>query len=351
MPSFLNLKISKDRGVVRLRDGAILLLTGLQLSSASASDGVAPETGVDLRWEAPNECPDASTVRGFTERLLGQPLSAPRGNNVRAQGKVSKNTSGNWELRLRLSVADRVEEETLVAKKCQALGAAMALKIALASDPLAVVESVQHETSAPAVPAESPAKAVHSPSNDARSLPPTGGSSESRRVRGSLRITGGAGVGQLPGVSGGTALYGSLQLSSFRAELGAQFYRGGDARYEQLPSVGAHLDLISGTARACFTPSAERWTFPICGGFELGVMRGEGFGVGTTKTASSLWGAAIVGPAVRLSLTRTFALWLEADAVLPVIRPGFHLANLNTLYVAPASGWRASAGFEVDLGL
>jgi hypothetical protein len=348
MPSFPNLKISRDRKLPRLRNGAIFLLTGLHLSSASASDGVAPEIGVDLRWEAPNECPDAASVRAFTEHLLGQPLSAPRANNVRAQGKVSKNDAGNWELRLRLSVADRVEEETLIAKKCRALGDAMALKVALASDPFALVESVQRETSAP-VAAELPANAAHVPSNDARLLPPPNGSSESRHVRASVRITGGAGVGQLPGVSGGTALYGSLQLSSFRAELGAQFYHGGDARYAQLPGVGAHLDLFSGTVRACFSPSAGRWTFPICSGLELGGMRGEGFGVGTREAASSLWGAAIVGPAVRVSLTRTFALWLEADAVLPFIRPGFHMANLDTLYVAPSSGSRASAGFEVDL--
>ncbi len=325
-----------------------LLLTGLHLASASASESVAPEPGIELRWEAPNECPDAASVSTSTERLLGQPLHGPRGNSVRAQGKVSKNGSGNWELQLRISVGDRVEEETLIAKKCRALADAMALKVALASDPLAVVESVQGDTLAPAAPAL-PAKAPPPPSSDRRTMGAIRDASKSRRSSGSLRLTGGAGVGQLPGVSGGSALYGSLQLSSFRAELGAQFYRGGDVRYAQLPNVGAHLDLYSGTVRACLTPNAGRWTFPICGGFELGVMRGEGFGVTTTQTASSLWGAVIVGPAMRLSLTRTFAFWLEADAVLPLIRPGFHVANLDTLYVAPRSGSRACAGFEVNL--
>jgi hypothetical protein len=346
------LDISKGRGVVRLLSGAILLLTGLRLSSsARASDRLAPEIGVDLRWEAPNECPDANTVRAGTERLLGQSLDVPRGNNVRAHGKVSRNSSGNWELELRIAVGDRVEEETLIAKKCRALADAMALKVALASDPLAVVESVERDIPASAAPAEAAAKASLSPSDHAQSQPPPSGLSGTRRLRGSLRITGGVGVGQLPGASAGTALYGSLELSSFRAELGAQFYRGGDARYVQLPSVGAQLDLLSGTVRACFTQGASRWTFPICSGFELGVMRGEGFGVATTETASRLWAAAIVGPAVRFSLTRGVALWLEADAVLPLIRPGFHMQNLDTLYLAPASGWRACVGLEVDLGL
>jgi hypothetical protein len=91
--------------------------------------------------------------------------------------------------------------------------------------------------------------------------------------------------------------------------------------------------------------------FPVCLGYEMGFMRGEGFGVASSEAAGSAWGAFVVGPAVRVPLGPFVALWAEADAVMPVLRPGFHVRNLDTLYVAPSGGSRAWAGVEINLGL
>ncbi len=80
-------------------------------------------------------------------------------------------------------------------------------------------------------------------------------------------------------------------------------------------------------------------------------MRGEGFGVATTRSSGSAWGAFVIGPALRVPLGRVVSLWLEADAVMPIIRPGFQVRNLDTLYLAPSGGSRAWAGVEMNLGL
>ncbi len=308
-------------------------------------DGVPLDHRVDVVWEAPAECPDLDGVKRYAERLLGQPLDRLRGKSIAARGKVQRSDHGNWQLDLVIVVGEHVEEERLTAKKCRALADAMALKVALACDPLAVVEAVEPPdpvTTQPSLPLAPPAR----PAQQGMMMVES-----SKRQKLGLRAMGGAGFGQLPGVSPGAALYASLQLRAFRVELGAQYYVGGEARYANLPSVGAELDLASATARACLTPGTGRWSFPVCAGFEVGVMRGKGFGVATTSRDSSMWGAVVVGPALRFSVSESLGLWLGADAVLPVLRPGFHMRNLDTLYVVPAGGSRALGGLEMNFEL
>lgn len=309
-------------------------------------DGVPLDQQVDIMWEAPTECPDREAVTRYAERLLGHPLDKVRGRSVSARGTVQRSELGNWQLHLMVVVGDNIEEEWLTATNCRALSDATALKVALACDPLAVVEAVE-PTVPVAPPPPLPPKAL--PTRRAETKP--GMPDLTKRRNWGLRAMGGAGFGQLPGISPGVAIYGSLQFRAFRLELGGQYYLGGEARYEDLPSVGADLELASATARACLTPGIGRWSFPVCAGFEIGMMRGQGFGAATTSTDTSVWGAVIVGPALRFSVTRSFALWVEADALVPVLRPGFHMRNLDSLYVVPAGASRALGGLEVNWGL
>ena len=329
---------------------AIILLVVTALgdfarASARDADSSAASGGTDIRWEAPVECPDANSVKLSVERLLGQSLDGLQDRSVRARGEVHRNEAGNWELHCLLSVGDREEEETLAAKKCQALADAMALKVALAIDPLAVVESV--EPAAPALPAapqptQPPAPTGIDPVRNQTSRP--------GRTQMGLRLVGGVGLGPLPSMTGGAGAYASMQLPSFRVELGGQEYWGGVARYAALPSIGGHFQLFSGAARACLTPGTGDLTFPVCAGVEAGAVRGEGFGTANAETTSGLWAAAILGPALRIRATRVFAIWLEVDAMLTILRPEFHVRNLDTLYTPPWGCSRASAGLEVVLG-
>jgi hypothetical protein len=296
---------------------------------------------IDIQWEAPAECPNASSVRASTERLLGKQLDSLPGPDVRARGTVQKSEGGNWELHVVLVVGERTEEDILVAKKCRALADAMALKVALAIDPLAVVDSVQSrpdETLAPTPPKTAAKAPAHALASTVAPHPHIG-----------VRVVGGMGLGPLPSATPGAGLFGSLQFSAFRLELGGAAYWGGVARYPALENVGANLQVFVAAARGCATPGSGRWTFPICGGLELGVMRGKGFGVETTDRTSGVWGGVVIGPAVQFRMTARLALWVEADAVVTLLKPEFHMRNLGTLYSPPAGGSRASAGFEVNL--
>jgi len=292
---------------------------------------------IDIQWEAPAACPDVQSVRAATERLLGRPLEGLKGIDVRAAGQVVRTDAGTWELHVLLAVGQHVEDERLVAKKCSALGEAMALKVALAIDPLAVVDVVGQ---APKAEASKP--------SEARAVVPRG---HTKRQRGSLvglRVLGGIGLGPLPGATPGTAVYASLQFPRFRLELGGAAFWGGVARYETMPGVGADLQLFTGALRGCVTPGDGSWRFPICGGVELGMMRGEGFGVAATAATNGVWGGVVIGPAVQFRMTERLSLWAEADAVLTLLKPEFHVRNLERLYSPTAGGSRASLGLEVN---
>ncbi|HKQ71471.1 MAG TPA: hypothetical protein VJT73_19135 [Polyangiaceae bacterium] len=296
-------------------------------------------TAVDIQWEAPPECPDVNEVRSTTERLLGQPLDTPRSQQLLARAKVRRTAAGNWEVSFTLASNERSTDEVFAAKQCRTLADAAAMKVAMAVDPTAVVESVM------SLPAKAATNKARTPESAAPLLAPPVAA-----PRAALRAVSGSGFGFLPNVSPGVGLFGAVISTGFRAELGGQFFWGTEARYPDHPEVGATLQLASGVLRGCATPSAGMVEFPICGGVEFGVMRGEGFGVATTYQASSPWAALSIGPAVRIRMGSVFSLWIEANSVMPFIRPGFRMRNLNTLFSAPSGGARAWVGVEMVLG-
>src|SRR5260221_4386256 len=165
-------------------------------NASVAAEATVPGGAIAIQWEAPPECPDVNSVKLYTERLLGQPLETRRSQNVVAQAKVRRNDAGNWELRLSLSVGDRLEENTLVEMQCRSLADATALKVPLATDPIAVVDSIQPVPGPPSI--ESDAKAARSPAG--------ADESRARKARVALRAAGGAGFGPLPGVGPGAGL-------------------------------------------------------------------------------------------------------------------------------------------------
>ncbi|HEX3853550.1 MAG TPA: hypothetical protein VHW01_21440 [Polyangiaceae bacterium] len=324
---------------VRLRSGVILCaMTLSDFGYAHDSDSSAAPGQTEIHWQAPAECPSQNSVRLAVERLLGASLEGLPSKDVQASGEVRRNDAGNWELLSSLSVGGQEERETLIAKKCQALADAMALKVALAIDPLAVAASVEPTPPAPP-PRPAPAPSPDSQQHESPRRTPLG-----------LRVTGGTELGPLPGITFGAGLYGSLQFPGVRLELGAQGYSGGIARYAEPSSVGAHFQLFSGTARACLSPGVATLAVHLCGGLELGVIRGEGFGTAQAESTSGLWGAAELGPALRLRLSNAIALWLEGDALLTVLRPEFHVKNLDTLYTPPLGNLRLVAGLEINFG-
>lgn len=306
----------------------------------AASDGRA---AVEIEWDAPPECPDADSVRGYAERLLGQPLDTPRAQHVFAHATVRRSEAGNWQLKLSLTSNQHVAEETLVARLCTSLADATGLKVALATDPETATRALGTAGGVAAPPPRAPTPIVERP------LPPKEPGAPARTQFG-VRVEGVADFRLLPAVAPGAALTVWLQRSIWRAELTGRGFWGADARFQQPPDVGAHLQLYSGASRACAVLPARAVSLPVCVGAEFGFMRGEGFGARPNETSRSLWGAVVAGPALQWPVTNTISLRLGAEGVFSFLRPGFNVRNLGTLYTAPPVSARIGAGGEVRFG-
>jgi hypothetical protein len=322
------------------------LVAVLALPSPSGAEVAIATHPIDIQWQAPPECPDVNSVRLSTERLLGKDLTAPQRQRVAARATVSKNHAGNWELRLSLVVDDRAAEVDFAAKECRVLADATALHVALAADPVAVVESMEP---APPPSFEAKGEAERPPSDQRDHSADAGRALQPSTLQVGLRAMSGAGFGPLPGVAPGVAILGSVQVRSFRAEFGGQGFCCSEARYTSVPDVGGRFQLFSGVLRGCTMSSGAGLTFPVCVGALFGFARGEGFGTAETGSARSAWGAIVLGPALRMPIGGRVALWVEGDGFISFVRPGFRVRNLEALYVAPSGGAQAWAGVEVDL--
>jgi hypothetical protein len=335
--------VLRERLVPGLLAGVAALFAFLPRTAHAQVSEPAPDAP-QIRWQAPADCPDAAYLNAYIERLLARPIAALAAPRMIAQGSVQRESSGKWQLSLRIDMGDRTSEETLIARQCRALADAMALKLALIIDPLGVAGAVEPRRSVALSSNREPLASAAAQ----RSSPRARADGDSARV--AVRLGGVAGLGYLPGVSRGASLYGSLALSSFRVELGGQVETGDDAYSSQVRSIGVHLALISGALRTCVETTRGPIALPLCAGLELGVMRGTGFGVPNPASASSLWAAALLSSGARVPLSQRWAVWIEVSALVDFIRPGFYMANLEGLYLAPRAGARGSAGFEFNFG-
>jgi hypothetical protein len=277
-----------------------------------------------LAWDAPAECPDESRVAAAIGAWLDQPHPAGAGSvtqPVRVDAKVTA-SPGGLAIDLTLDAAGGSEHQTLVAARCETLVELVAVKVALAVDPLTLLGSLGN----------------HGP----ETLP-------AERPRFGLRGDLGAGLGPLPGASAFLSLAVSAELPDWRVEVAATAWLPTDATYIELPSVGANFTLLTGSARACLLPSMGAVDFPLCGGAEVGLMRGSGFGVQQVATSDQLWAAGVVGPSVRWTLGPALSFWIGADAVIGIVRPSYQMRNLEQLYRPDAVAARTWAGLEVRL--
>lgn len=93
---------------------------------------------VDLRWDAPQGCPQESDVRGRIQKILG---TGRHDTPFRADGAITR-VDGRFRLELVLHVGDVTGTRSLAAKSCDDLAGAAAVEIGL------LVHSVESQSPA-----------------------------------------------------------------------------------------------------------------------------------------------------------------------------------------------------------
>jgi hypothetical protein len=255
------------------------------------------------------------------DRWLDQPHAHLDARSVRVVARVRRNEAGGWALELNLQSPSGAEQQTLVADRCATLAQVVALKVALAADPGALLGALP----GPAAPPSGPGPVL------------------------SLRGTLGVGLGVLPDPSGMASLTGGLELPGWRVELSLSGWLPRASTYPEVAGVGADVALVTAGARGCVVPTMGSAEFPICAGAELGDMWATGFGVDQVRTSAQLWAAAVLGWGLRWPLGEALSFWIGADGSIGIARPAFHMRNLPTLYQPDPAGARTWTGLELRL--
>lgn len=310
----------------------------------------APSANLDLRWDAPPECPTAKAVKLHVQMLMVADEHPAPLSTVQA---TVQNEAGNYILQLDLGEQPR---RTIAFEDCGSLTEAAALVIAVSLDPLGTARTTVPRLAVPAP--DEPGREVP-PSPDPPPPPARVGTTAAEPVpRRTSRLTAfvrpevGIGGGVLPGA--GPGFGGAIGLRGtrpWRVESFAAYWwprHTGVAGDPSPQSRGARLWLAHGGVRGCAEPDFERWSFPLCGGLEIGAMAGEGEGPAiASRRNAALWLGAPLGAGVAWAPVPTFALLARAELVVAVRRPGFHLEGIGSVHRAGRVAGRGFVGVEL----
>ncbi|MFZ6177472.1 hypothetical protein [Nannocystis pusilla] len=339
-----------------------------------------PPSAGAIVWQAPAGCPDRRALaRAIADRLGREP--AP--DEVALVGRVERDAAAHYHLDLRLTVGGHAQTRRLSARRCAALVDAAALLTALALDPTAAErstdriepelepaptepdpppepspgpepappvalapEAVVDDPVAPVQsPAPAPEPAVLTADEPLAPAPPP-------RKRGPgalLRLSAGFEVGTVPAPTAALELVAGVLWRRARLEFhGVHLVPQTEAR---LPNE-VRVYLLGGGARGCARLARGRFEFPLCGGAELGGLRGQGRGPGA-RAATGLWAAVLVSAGATWRFHRLLGLSLAAQGLVRLAAPSFDLADtpepVNLFTSAPAS-LRLLLGLELRLG-
>jgi hypothetical protein len=295
----------------------VTVITFLVLTTRAYASG-APE----VRWEAPESCPGEREVRNAIAGAFAQSIDELDPGSIEVEARVKAESIG-FSLDLTLKSPSGNSTKHLAAESCETLVRAIAVNVALAASP--------HNALKPSPHFATPV---------------------SRPINFGTRLTTGVALGQLPDFAFAAILAGWAELELWRLEMGLEYFFPRVTEYPEPRGVGGELYLVSALARICLRSAlsaTETPIMPICGGVEIGLLRGEGRGGREQSTASQLWSAVVLGPALGWPLGGAFWIWTEANLLIALQRPSFGIRGLPFLYRPDLIAARIQVGVEMKL--
>lgn len=324
---------------------------------------LAGPDGLDVTWRAPHGCGSAEDVTATVGEFMSREVPASLLSQVRIEAIVTGSID-NPVVDVRVATPLGELQRKVEAETCDAAVDAAAVVIAVALDPLAVVEAARTPPEDGPNPAVAPSpEAVPPPraTEVASSPTPVEGNAGPEPVAlaprtparrwplgGSVRAMGLVDRGSLEGTAGGPRLALGLTVGRARVELAGTYL----APREVLPfgdaaGAGVRVQLGEVSALGCFVPRVSQVEFPTCAGFGLGAMRGDGVGLGAPTTSHDFWAIALVSAGVGWVPTPRFALWLQAEGGATLYRPAFVVDDLGVAFRAGPAAVRAILGPEL----
>lgn len=297
----------------------------------------APDLTVE--WDAPSECPTRDEAR---EQIL-RGLSDGVTGRVVVRARV-RQIAEDWTLRVEIEGPQGVGHRVLRARTCEEATAVAAVVVAIAVDPaaeslsdpsdeveepVAVKSQSTIESATESEVATEPARIeperieVAEPEPDP---PPPRELAVALEVRGGVAM---GSIGPIAGHIGGTA---ALQGRWWEVYAGARRRTASRIDADGL-TAGGRFAVTAAQLGAGPRIDLGALEIPIRAGVELGRIRAEGYGDIEATTAFRLWAAAVLSAGVAWSPREIVALGLGIDGVVPLLRPGFTIGDIEVLTV------------------
>lgn len=349
---------------------------GLLAAALVALLNAAPPGGgrpVELRWDAPKRCPDEAALREQVDEILGGSLALPRPRPLSVIAVV-RDERETLSLRVfAVTEAGTRERALRYDRDCGLLTRAAAVVIAITIDPasigrlgpdaLTLLEPPKpdegpplsvpvEERAPPELPSEPPPE-VPPPARRPPTAPAPAPAISILKVspwrpRGSLRVLGGLGVGELPAVGGGVSGAVALIFRHLRLEVVASLWPARRLRLVGFDAdTGADFLLWSLGPRLCGVLHPHRLLeVPLCAGAEVGQVHVTGVGLQDSQRARVPWLAGVFAPSLVIVPLRRMALWLAPELVVPS-RATYSIEEVGPVFRAQPVAGRFMGGIEL----
>jgi hypothetical protein len=316
--------------------------------------GQVPEPPVagPIAWTAPPECPDRAGVERAIEARLGRSLTE---GELEIEGRIAiREGAPRYRLTLRISAGGRSEVRSLAAERCSSLADATALLVAVAAGqvepaPVEEVAAVEEPAEVVAEPAPSPAVKAAAPVPAVEVARPVA-AERVRRGRGwFVRAAGGAAFGATPGVTGAIGLATGALWRRVRLEVRGIYLA---PRTASRGAARIDVSLFAGSIHGCARPGSARVEVPLCGGIEVGGVRGDASGPGA-RDVTAVWAATVASAGIGWRAHPRVTASLAIEGVVRLAGPRFELRDPGPtvrLFEPGIVTGRVVAGVELRFG-
>jgi hypothetical protein len=317
-------------------------IAGLLATVGWARVASGADEPVILSWSAPADadCPDGAYALREIRRHLGPARNERK--PIRANVVIRAVRAGYYQMVLKTQQGDAEGERILHDASCGAVADAAIVVLAWMIDPTAMAER-SRETTPPPAPAVVAEPVQPSPT------PPL-----PRRALAFVAGVGPSGdIGTLPSPAMGAEGRVAISVRPLGVGVYGAYWPSQTATGATLPdgrSTGGTFTLWALGLQACFelpfSPHPDAASVSLCGGPELDVMKGRGFGVNNPGEGSESWAAATAALRANVPLGGPWRLALAIAGVLPARRERFALQGVGEVHQPAAAAGRAALDVE-----
>jgi hypothetical protein len=305
-----------------------------------------------ISWSAPHQCPREAKLVDEIERLLGQPLSVARKQELVLNARVTGNEEEGYAVRIMVTSTAGAYERILRHEDCGKLTEGAALVMALAIDP----ERVQAQnlvSSESRKPKPAPRQQPVSEPPPSTVAPAPSETTEPSGLGGDFGLFALGAAGMLPDFAPGFGLDIGLRLGKhFRVGAIGRYWL---ARSERVSAQQGQQDgeirlrLWSASLRGCWLPVSAEFEFGVCLGPEAGQMAGEGRQVEDARRETDWYTALILDVGAGFSVTGPLLLAAGLEGGPALSRPRFGVEGWEGQYQPDPWTARARIGAVIRL--